>query len=123
MSNIFLNTITNDFLMKHKKGVGILGDFTEKINALLGKVEKPFSNITQNFKRVHIHAELPKVADKDVTVVINSEMVIIKATRGKPNSKDHMVFYRKIPLPAGLDIQRTRKKFKRGTLTLDIPHA
>src|SRR3989344_3029268 len=108
--------------MAAKKEVGILGDFTEKLNAFLGKAEKPFSNITQNFKKVHIYVELPKVADRDVTVVINTEMAIIKATRGRKNAKDYTVFYRKIPLPAELDIQKTKKKFKRGTLTLDIPH-
>ncbi|MEK6812918.1 MAG: Hsp20/alpha crystallin family protein [Nanoarchaeota archaeon] len=106
-----------------KREGGFFSDFTEKLNVFLGKVEKPLSNITQNFKRVHIHVELPKVTDKEITVIINNEMVLIKATRGKQNTPEYTIFYRKIPLPAGLDIRKTHKRFSRGVLTLDIPYA
>ncbi|MDO8556579.1 MAG: Hsp20/alpha crystallin family protein [Nanoarchaeota archaeon] len=106
--------------MARKEG-GFLEGMTEKFNSFLGSFEKPFSNITQNTKKVNIHVELPKVQDKDLTIVITSELVVIKASRGKKDHPDYTVFYRKIPLPAGLDIHNTTKKFSRGTLTLEIP--
>ncbi|MDO8628542.1 MAG: Hsp20/alpha crystallin family protein [Nanoarchaeota archaeon] len=108
--------------MSSKKEENFFQQFNDKFKSFLGTFEKPFSNISQNVKKAVITVELPNVNDKDLTIMVNNDLAIIKATRGKENTTNYTVFYRKIPLPAGLDIQKTKKTFKRGILTLEIPH-
>ncbi|HLD12222.1 MAG TPA: Hsp20/alpha crystallin family protein [Candidatus Nanoarchaeia archaeon] len=109
-------------MVSRKEENKFLQSITDKFQSFVGTFEKPFSNISQNIKKSTIIVELPHVQDKDLTIIINNDLVIIKATRGKEKTLNYTIFYRKIPLPAGLDIQKTKKTFQRGTLTLEIPH-
>ena len=104
-----------------KKGENIFDAFTDKINSFLGGFEKPFSNITLSNKKTVINVDLPKIKRKDLDLTINEDSVTVKAEVGKKNSKSYRVYYREIQLPAGVNTDRAVKRFRRGSLTIEIP--
>lgn len=110
--------------MAKKEGtlLDVFNDLNERISSLFENVEKPFANVTLSSKKTIINIDLPdKIKKKNLDLDIDKGSVVVKAETGKQNTKSHRVYYREIELPSGLDIKRARKRFSKGSLTIEIP--
>ena len=91
----------------------------------------PAVDIRENEKEVAIHVELPGMDEKDVEVLLTEDTLTIKGEKKEEKEnkgKDHYhlervfgSFQRVIPLPLGVDSQKTEAKFKKGVLRIKLP--
>jgi HSP20 family protein len=78
-----------------------------------------------------VSADLPGLSDKDVTVEIDDDAIMIHGerqvehteTKGEMTRTERRYgeFFRAIPLPDGADPQKTRAEFKDGVLQITVP--
>lgn len=91
----------------------------------------PLVDITETDKEVKIKAELPGMDEKDITVEMDDNAVTIygekreeKEEKGKKwhvREQSYGSFQRVIPLPASVDSENAKAKFKKGVLTVRLP--
>jgi len=91
----------------------------------------PAVDIRENEKEVAIQVELPGMDEKDVEVLLTDDTLTIKGEKKEEKEdkgKDHYhlervfgSFQRVIPLPPGVDSQKTEAKFKKGILRIKLP--
>ena len=91
----------------------------------------PRLNISESEKELKIEAELPGLDEKDVKVELDEDALVLTGEKKAENeSKDDQwyraersygSFHRVIPLPAEVDGEKAKAKFKNGVLTITLP--
>ncbi|MDD4871977.1 MAG: Hsp20/alpha crystallin family protein [Kiritimatiellae bacterium] len=90
----------------------------------------PNINVSETEKEVHISAELPGMDEKDISVEVDKDTLTIKGEKKEEHEEKgknwHRVeqsygsFHRTILLPAKVDINKAKAKFKKGILSVTI---
>jgi HSP20 family protein len=93
----------------------------------------PAVELAQREGNFIVSAELPGISDKDVTVEIDDDAIVIQGerefenteTKGGMTRTERMYgeFYRAIPLPEGANVENARAEFKDGVLHISVPVA
>lgn len=88
-------------------------------------------DVSETEDEIEIRAELPGVDEKDLSIVLDEDMLIISGEKKseKTSKKRNMrqselrygSFRRVVPLPAGIDRDKVNATFKKGVLSLTIP--
>lgn len=96
-----------------------------------GTIMAPKIDISETENELRVRAELPGVAQGDVEVVLNDDMLTIRAEREIEQEEDredyHLVemsygtFQRTLQLPYGVDPSEVQARFENGILTISIP--
>jgi HSP20 family protein len=91
----------------------------------------PRVDVSETEKEVRISAELPGMDEKDITVEMADEAITVrgekkeeKEDKGKNwyrREQSYGSFHRVIPLPASVDGEKAKAKFKKGVLTITVP--
>jgi HSP20 family protein len=121
-----MNRLFDDFFAGHDLPLwpGRGGD--DSLSAFTPRV-----NISETEREVKVSAELPGMDEKDVTVELDDNMINIRGEkREEKEEKDgdwtrreqvYGSFHRMIPLPASVDGQNAKAKFRKGVLTVTAP--
>ena len=91
----------------------------------------PRIDLSETDKEVRVSAELPGMDEKDVTVEMVEEAIVISGERKAEQEDQDKNWYRKeqsygsfhrtIPLPADVDGSKAKATFKKGLLTVTVP--
>jgi HSP20 family protein len=91
----------------------------------------PATNVMDNGKEIKVTAELPGLDEKDIEVVVSEDGITIKGEKkAEKEEKDdgryllercYGSFYRNIPLPATVNMDKVEAKFKKGVLEVCLP--
>lgn len=87
--------------------------------------------LSETDDEIRVKAELPGMEEKDIAVELEEDMLVIRGERKEEQEtkiRNYHVsemsyggYHRSIPLPAKIDREKSRAKFKRGILTLTLP--
>lgn len=88
-------------------------------------------DVSETDKEVNVSAELPGMDEKDITVEMDDTAITIsgerkeeKEDKGKNwyrRERSYGSFYRTVPLPATVDSEKCKARFKKGVLTVSAP--
>ena len=91
----------------------------------------PRVDISETEKEVRVSAELPGMEEKDVTVEVDAESLLIRGEKREEKEEKNRnwvsreqsygVFERSIPLPASVQGAQAKATFKKGVLTVTVP--
>lgn len=91
----------------------------------------PKVNVSENDREVSVSAELPGMDEKDVAVELDDNAITIRGEKQAENEEKkggwtrreqvYGSFHRVIPLPAAVDGQNAKAKFRKGVLTVTAP--
>ncbi|MCZ7592237.1 MAG: Hsp20/alpha crystallin family protein [Kiritimatiellae bacterium] len=91
----------------------------------------PRVDVSETDKEVTVKADLPGIAEKDVQVTLDEDVLIIRGTREDEREEKkrnyHIVerqygeFQRSVPLPGGIDEEHVKASFEKGVLTVTLP--
>jgi len=91
----------------------------------------PKVDISETGKEVKVSAELPGMDEKDVTVELGDDVITIRGEKKEEHEdkgkdwyrreQSYGSFHRVIPLPASVDGEKAKARFKRGKLTVSLP--
>ena len=98
---------------------------------LVSAVFRPRVDVSETDKEVKVSAELPGMDEKDITVEMDDAAITIRGEkkeeqedRGKNwyrREQSYGSFQRVIPLPASVDGEKAKAKFKKGVLRITVP--
>ena len=98
--------------------------------AALGKLS-PRADLKETDKALTITAELPGVAEADITVTVSDNRLTISAEKKEETRKDEDNYHlserhygsvkRTFTLPDAADADKAKASFKDGVLTIDVP--
>jgi HSP20 family protein len=87
--------------------------------------------LSETEDEIRVKAELPGMDEKDITVELEEDMLVIRGERKEEKEtkkRNYHVselsyggYHRSIPLPARVDREKAKARFKRGVLTLTLP--
>ena len=107
------------------------GPFGSGKDSMSKSVFSPSVDVAETDGEVKVSAELAGMDEKDVTVELGEDMITIcgekreeREDAGKNWYRREMSygsFHRAIPLPAKVDGEKAKAKFKRGKLTVTMP--
>jgi HSP20 family protein len=91
----------------------------------------PRIDVSETDKEVRVSAELPGMDEKDITVEMDDASITIRGEKNEEREEkgknwltreqSYGSFHRIISLPAGVDGEKAKAKFKKGILTIDLP--
>ncbi len=91
----------------------------------------PRVNVSETDKEVKVSAELPGMDEKDVSVELEGNSLAIRGERKEENEDkgrnwhrreySYGSFYRVVDMPAMVDADKAKAKFRKGMLTVTIP--
>jgi HSP20 family protein len=91
----------------------------------------PRVNVTENDKEIVVSAELPGMEEKDVEVLVEDDVLIIRGQKTRESEADEKNIYRyertygsfqrQFELPAEVQEDRAEASFKNGLLTVRLP--
>lgn len=91
---------------------------------------RPVVDVRETEDRYVVEAELPGMAENEIDVRVENELLIISAKKQNeesPEANGYLLrerrngsFYRSFALPTDADAQRIEARFKNGVLTLEI---
>ncbi|MBN1671993.1 MAG: Hsp20/alpha crystallin family protein [Kiritimatiellae bacterium] len=91
----------------------------------------PKVDVKETDRQIQVSAELPGLDDKDVQVTLDDDMLYIRGEKKDEHEEKegdwHRVeraygsFARAIPLPAAVDAEKVKAKFKKGVLSVTLP--
>jgi HSP20 family protein len=94
-------------------------------------VFSPKVNVSESDSEVKISAELPGMDEKDVSVELEGNSLAIKGERTEENEDkgknwhrreySYGSFYRVVDLPAAVDADKAKARFKKGVLDVTLP--
>lgn len=101
--------------------------------APFGEFSYPQVNVSEDEKEIKVSAELPGMDSKDLDISIRQDNLILQGEkRFEDEEKDknyHRIecsygsFYKTVPLPAEVEADKVKAKFKDGVLTVTMPKA
>jgi HSP20 family protein len=87
--------------------------------------------LSETDDEIRVRAELPGVNEKDLSVELEEELLVIRGERREEketkkrnyhvSEMSYGTYCQSIPLPAEVDREKAKAKFKRGVLTLTLP--
>jgi HSP20 family protein len=87
--------------------------------------------LSETDEEIRVKVELPGMDEKDIAVELEEDMLVIRGERKEEKEtkkRNYHVsemsyggYHRSIPLPARIDREHAKAKFKRGVLTLTLP--
>lgn len=87
--------------------------------------------LSETEDEIRVKAELPGMDEQDISVELEEDMLVIRGERKaetETTKRNYHVsemscstYHRSIPLPARVDREKARAKFRRGVLTLTLP--
>ncbi len=91
----------------------------------------PRVDVSETDKEVKVSAELPGMDEKDITVEMDDAAITVRGEKkvetedkGKnwySREQSYGSFHRVIPLPASVQADKAKAKFKKGVLTIKVP--
>lgn len=91
----------------------------------------PKVNVSETDKELKISAELPGMDEKDVSVEMDDDSITIRGERKEEHEEkdgrwyrveqSYGSFHRVIPLPARVEGDKAKAKFKKGVLQITLP--
>lgn len=91
------------------------------------------ADVEEDDKAITVRLEAPGMEAEDFDIAVVEDYLLVRgekhARREQRSDRYHVMecaygsFQRAIPLPAGVDEDRTRAKYKRGVLTVTLPKA
>jgi HSP20 family protein len=103
----------------------------ERLTSLGNSKFSPQVEVFERDNTLVVRADLPGVTKDKVTIVIANEAVVIRGERKSERDKDaagyyrsersYGNFYRRIPLPEGVRIDRATADFRDGVVEISIP--
>ncbi|WP_372845640.1 Hsp20/alpha crystallin family protein [Pontiella sp.] len=91
----------------------------------------PGFELSETDDEIRVRAELPGVDEKDIAVELEDHMLVIRGERQEEKETKKRNYHvsemsyggyrQSIPLPAEVDRDQAKAKFKRGVLTLTLP--
>ncbi|WP_272001854.1 Hsp20/alpha crystallin family protein [Roseovarius sp. ZX-A-9] len=87
----------------------------------------PRTDISETDDAMLVSVDLPGLDDKDIEVNVTDDMLTIRGEReektdaGGFSSQSRRSFHRMIPVPPGVDPEKSEAEFKRGVLTVTLP--
>jgi HSP20 family protein len=92
----------------------------------------PPTNVFETKESFVVRAEVPGLADKDVSVSVEDDSLVVRGERKSDIPQGHTVhlrerlpvsFVRKLPLPARVDADAVSASLRDGVLTITLPKA
>ncbi len=87
--------------------------------------------LSETDEAIRVKAELPGMDEKDITVEVEENMLVIRGERREEKETEKRSYHvsemryggyhRTIPLPARVDREKAQASFRRGVLTLTLP--
>lgn len=118
-----INRVFDDFWNRFDRSAGAS-------NGVLSETG-PHTDVTDTDEAVEVSVELPGMDEKDIDVSLNDDVLTIrgekKAEREEKKKGYYLAersygsFYRRIPLPPGVDPEKAEAQFKKGVLTVSLP--
>ena len=94
-------------------------------------MREPSIDFTETDDSYQLSADLPGVEEKDLDVAVDGDMLTIRAEHSQKEEKKEKDYHimerrsgsyqRAIPLPADIDPENIKAKFKNGVLSLSLP--
>jgi len=91
----------------------------------------PRVNVSETDKDVTVSAELPGMDEKDVEVTLDDDVLTIRGEKKEEHEekdgnwyhseRSYGSFQRAIAVPAGVDAEHVKARFKKGVLTVKMP--
>lgn len=91
----------------------------------------PQIDVTENEKEILVSAELPRMDEKDVEVLLSGDALTIKGEKKEEKEEKEKNYYRMerrygsfqqtIPLPSEIDLKKVDATFKKGVLSVKLP--
>ncbi len=91
----------------------------------------PTMDVFEKNGRLMVHVDLPGLTKKDLSIVFEENDLVLRGERKderKVEDNDFFraevaygTFYRRLPLPAGLEVDKIEASFKDGVLQIEIP--
>ena len=117
--------MTSNFLSMFERQINTLG---KEIDDFLNKELMPLSCLEEKDAGWILEIDLPFVNKKNISVILTSYHLIIKAKLEKTycvsrfNCVTEFDYFKKtFPLPPAMDIKRISSKFKNGILRISLP--
>lgn len=114
----------------------VFEDFWKRLDQPLGAFGRwdtggPRMDVTETESAIEVSVELPGIDQKDVDVSLTDSALTIKGEKKSEQEeskkgyqlleRSYGSFYRSIPLPPGVDADKTAAQFKNGVLTVTLP--
>jgi HSP20 family protein len=91
----------------------------------------PRVDVSETDKEVKVSAELPGMDEKDITVEMDDAAITVRGEKREEKEEKGRNWYRKeqvcgafhrvIPLPASVNGEKARARFRKGVLTITVP--
>lgn len=91
----------------------------------------PGIELSETDDEIRVRAELPGMDEQDISVELEEDLLVIRGERKEEKETKKRNFHvselsygsyrRTIPLPAGIDREKAKARFRRGVLTLSLP--
>lgn len=121
-----VNRLFEDFLWAPWEGSSPMMTDDEMFGAVPTRID-----MSETDKELVIRAELPGLADRDIEVSVNQEMLTIRGEEKQEKEQNEKGWYRmerqygsfsrSIPLPYEIDVNKIEALFKNGVLTIKMP--
>lgn len=110
---------------------GLLPSRRESGTEWTGLEFSPRVDVSETDDTVEVTAELPGVDEKDVTVEMDDSSVTVRGEKKEEREQkgknwfrreqSYGTFQRVIPLPASVDREKAKAKFRKGVLSISLP--
>lgn len=94
-------------------------------------VADPRADVSESEDAVEVSVELPGMTEKDIDVSLSDDAVTIRGEKKSEREdrksgyylaeRSYGSFYRRIPLPPGIDSEKAEATFKNGVLSVTLP--
>lgn len=121
-----MNRLFDDFF----RGFG-LGPALNWNESAVDTVFSPSVDVSETGSEVKVSAELPGMEEKDVTVELSDNVLTIRGEKKEEQEEKGRNWYRReqsygsfnrvVPLPANVNGEKAKARFKKGKLTINIP--
>jgi HSP20 family protein len=91
----------------------------------------PTIDVFEKNGKLMLHADLPGLTKKDLSITFEENDLVLRGERKDLRKVEeenvyraecaYGTFYRRLPLPAGLDVEKIEATFKDGVLEIEIP--
>jgi HSP20 family protein len=91
----------------------------------------PTMDVFEKNGKLMVHADLPGLTKKDISITFEENDLVLRGERKdvRKVEEDNVyraecafgTFYRRLPLPVGLDVEKIEASFKDGVLEIEIP--
>jgi HSP20 family protein len=120
-----MNNLFDDFFKGGGRGVSLLNSEPDWFRTA------PGFEVSETDDEVRVKAEMPGMEEEDIEVTLDENILTIRGEKKAETEEKKRSYYvselhygefqRSIPLPAGIDQDKVKARFKKGVLTLTLP--